>query len=89
MIIFLFALLILVGVIMTVIAYALKTAGDDEGSLFIAGLALTAFFSFCLGVMIASGGNFKLKHPVKPSIEVLIKDGKADTTYIYNFEEEK
>ena len=87
--IFLFILLILVGVIMTVIGYALKIAGDGENSLFVAGLTLTVFFSFGLGVIIASSGHFKVKHPVKPSIEVLIKDGKSDTTYIYNFEEEK
>jgi len=87
MIIFLFALLILVGAIMTVVGYAFKTEGDGENSLFIAGLTLTALFSFGLGVIIASKGGFKVKHPVKPSVEVLIKDGKADTTYIYKFEE--
>lgn len=89
MVIFLFALLILLGVIMTVVGYALKIAGDGENFLFIAGLTLTAFVSFGLGVIIASGGDFKVKHPVKPSVEVLIKNGKADTTYIYNFKEEK
>lgn len=86
-----FGLLAFIGVLMTLIGYSSKSDYDDEGStnLFLAGLALALFGMFALGVFVEGQSDKRVKHEVKPSIEIVIKDGKADTTYIYKFEEEK
>lgn len=84
-----FGLLAVMGVLMMLISYSLNADSDDEGSinLFLAGMALTLFGMFALGVFVEGQSDKRVKHQVKPSIEITIKDGKADTTYIYNFEE--
>jgi len=84
-----FGLLAFIGVLMTFIGYSSKSDYDDEAStnLFLAGLALALFGMFCVGISIGEQIDKKVKHQVKPSIEITIKDNKADTTYIYTFEE--
>lgn len=57
-------------------------------------LALFIFSVFTL-VLVSSivGYNvhtqYEVKQQVKPTIKVVIENGKSDTTYIYKFEEEK
>lgn len=84
-----FGFLAFIGVLMTFIGYHSKSDYDDEGSgnLFLAGLTLALFGIFCVGVLVGDQSDKRVKSQVKPSIEITIKDNKADTTYIYNFEE--
>ena len=86
---FLLGFLVFVGVIMMLIGYTLKVEGDNEHSLFLAGMTLALICMFVLGGYWFYKQEHKVKYQIKPSIEVLIKDGKADTTYIYKFKEEK
>lgn len=80
--------LAVIGVLMMLIGYSNKFDDDDEGSenLFLAGMAIALFGMFSLGVFVEGQSDKRVKHQVKPSIEITIKDGKTDTTYIYNFE---
>ena len=84
-----FGFLAVIGVLMVLIGYVNKVDSDDEGSgnLFLAGLTLALFGIFCVGVLVGDQSDKRVKSQVKPSIEITIKDNKADTTYIYNFEE--
>ena len=84
-----FGFLAFIGVLMTFIGYSSKVDSDDEGSgnLFLAGLVLALFGMFALGVFVEGQSDKRVKHQIKPSIEITIKDNKADTTYIYTFEE--
>ena len=88
---FILGFLAFVGVLMMIIAFAIKVDDDDKNmeSLFLAGVILVVISMFALGGYWFSKQKHKVKHQLKPSVEVLIKDGKADTTYIYKFEEEK
>jgi hypothetical protein len=80
--------LAVIGVLMMLIGYSNKFDDDDEGSenLFLAGMAIALFGMFSLGVFVEGQSDKRVKRQIKPSIEITIKDGKADTTYIYNFE---
>ena len=80
--------LAVIGVLMMLIGYSNKFDDDDEGSenLFLAGMAIALFGMFSLGVFVEGHSDKRVKRQIKPSIEITIKDGKTDTTYIYNFE---
>jgi hypothetical protein len=80
--------LAVIGVLMMLTGYSNKFDDDDEGSgnLFLAGMSVALFGMFSLGVFVEGQSDKRVKHQVKPSIEITIKDGKTDTTYIYNFE---
>lgn len=86
--IYTFGFLAVIGVLMMLIGYSNKFDDDDKGSenLFLAGMAIALFGMFSLGVFVEGQSDKRVKHQVKPSIEITIKDGKTDTTYIYNFE---
>lgn len=79
---------VVVGVIMMLIGYAIKVEDDDQNGLFIAGTTIALMCMFALGGYVSYKQERKVKHQLKPSVEIVIKDGKADTTYIYKFEEE-
>jgi hypothetical protein len=86
--IYAFGFLAVIGVLMMLTGYSNKFDDDDEGSgnLFLAGMSVALFGMFSLGVFVEGQSDKRVKHQVKPSIEITIKDGKTDTTYIYNFE---
>ena len=88
---FILGLLVFVGVIMMSIAFIIKVDDNDKRmeNLFLLGMTLALFCMFSLGVFVEGESDKKVKYQIKPSIEVLIKDGKADTTYIYKFKEDK
>jgi len=88
---FILGFLVFVGVLMMIIAFAMKVIGGDKNmeSLFAAGMTLALMCAFTLGGYVFYKQDHKVKHQIKPSIEIVIKDGKADTTYIYKFKEEK
>ena len=52
-------------------------------------MTLALISMFILGGYWFYRQEHKVKSQIKPSVEIVIKDGKADTTYIYKFEEEK
>lgn len=87
--IYAFGFLAVIGVLMMLMGYSNKVDSDDEGSgnVFLAGMSIALFGMFALGVLVEGQSDKRVKHQSKPSIEITIKDGKADTTYIYNFEE--
>ena len=86
--IYAFGFLTFVGVLMMLIGYSNKIDDDDEGShnLFLAGMAIALFGMFCVGISVGGQIDKRVKHQIKPSVEITIKDNKADTVYIYNFE---
>jgi Na+-driven multidrug efflux pump len=88
---FILGLLVFVGIIMMFVAFRLKVEDNDtnKGDLFILGMTITLFCMFALGGAWFYKQEHKVKYQIKPSIEIMIKDGKADTTYIYKFKEEK
>lgn len=86
---YLLGFLVFVGVLMVFIGYAFKVEGDNENGLVISGMTLALLGMFILGGHVFYKQEHKVKHQIKPSIEIVIKDGKADTTYIYKFKEEK
>lgn len=87
--IYAFGFLAFIGVLMMLIGYSNKIDDDDEGSqnLLLAGMAIALFGMFCVGVFLGGQSDKRVKSQIKPSIEITIKDNKADTTYIYTFEE--
>ena len=87
--IYLLGFLAFMGVIMMLVGYALKVEGDKENGLFIAGMTLALVSMFILGGYWFYRQEHKVKYQIKPSVEIVIKDGKADTTYIYKFEEKE
>jgi hypothetical protein len=86
--VYVFGFLAFIGILMTLIGYSNKIDDDDKGSenLFLAGMSVALFGMFSLGVFVEGQSDKRVKSQVKPSIEITIKDGKTDTTYIYNFE---
>lgn len=88
---YLLGLLVFVGVLMMLIAFAIKVDDDDKRmeTLFLVGTTVALFCMFALGGYWFYKQEHKVKHQIKPSVEIVIKDGKADTTYIYKFKEEK
>lgn len=88
---FLLGFLVFVCVIMMVIAFAIKIDGNDKDmeNLFAVGMTSALICTFVLGGYCFYKQEHKVKYQLKPSVEITIKDGKADTTYIYKFKEEK
>lgn len=84
---YLLGFLVFVGVLMMLIGYTLKVEYDTDHSLFLAGMTLALVCMFALGGYWFYKQEHKIKYQIKPSVEIVIKDGKADTTYIYKFEE--
>lgn len=87
--IYAFGFLTFIGILIMFVGYSNKIDDDDEGSqnLFVAGMTVALFGMFCVGISIGGQIDKRVKSQIKPSIEITIKDNKADTTYIYNFEE--
>ena len=52
---------------------------------------LAVFMLMITSVIVGYKGpkDHEVKKQIKPSIKVIIENGKSDTTYIYKFEEEK
>lgn len=84
---FILGLLVFVGIVMMLIAFSIKVDDNDKvmETLFLVGMTVSLGCMFSLGGYWFYRQEHKVKYQIKPSIEITIKDGKADTTYVYKF----